>query len=60
MRAILVSEPAKFSLVEIPTPSSGEEEILICTPYCGVCGTDLKILNGTMHRNHFLRHNGTK
>jgi L-iditol 2-dehydrogenase len=52
MRAILVSEPNKFEIAEIPRPICRDGEVLIRTAYCGICGTDLKILNGSMHRNH--------
>lgn len=52
MRAILVSKPTKFALAEIPRPQCGTGEVLIQTAYCGICGTDLKVIDGTMHRGY--------
>lgn len=52
MRAIFVTEPTKYAVTEIPRPQCGEGEALIQTAYCGVCGTDLKVVNGTMHQEY--------
>ena len=32
----------------LPQPKCGRGEVLIHTAYCGICGTDLEILRGTM------------
>jgi 2-desacetyl-2-hydroxyethyl bacteriochlorophyllide A dehydrogenase len=48
MKAIQISEPSHFELVDLPRPQCGPGEVLIRTAYCGLCGTDLEILRGGM------------
>jgi 2-desacetyl-2-hydroxyethyl bacteriochlorophyllide A dehydrogenase len=48
MKAILVSAPMKFDLVECPHPKCGPGQVLIRTAFCGICGTDLEILRGSI------------
>lgn len=55
MKAVVVSEPMKFGVATVPQPSCGAGEVLIRTSHCGICGTDLEILRGTMPRG-FVRY----
>lgn len=48
MKAILITEPPHFELTTLPDPACGPEEVVIRTAYCGICGTDLEILRGSM------------
>ncbi|MGH9445393.1 MAG: zinc-dependent alcohol dehydrogenase, partial [Terriglobia bacterium] len=52
MKAILVTEPMKYGLAMVPQPPCGSGQVLIRTAYCGICGTDLEILGGTMPRGY--------
>ena len=42
----LVENPAPLALVELPPPTPGEGEILIRVSACGVCHTELDIIEG--------------
>src|SRR5581483_5340672 len=48
MKAILITQPPHFELANLPDPRCGPEEVLIRTAHCGICGTDVEILHGTM------------
>ena len=48
MRAILITDPPYFELASVPDPRCGPGEVVIRTAYCGICGTDLEILRGSM------------
>jgi 2-desacetyl-2-hydroxyethyl bacteriochlorophyllide A dehydrogenase len=48
MKAIQISKPPNFELVTLPEPRCGGEDVLVRTAYCGLCGTDLEILRGSM------------
>jgi 2-desacetyl-2-hydroxyethyl bacteriochlorophyllide A dehydrogenase len=47
MKAI-VSNPPRFDLEQIPEPNCQPDEVIVRTAFCGICGTDLEILHGTM------------
>ncbi len=47
MKAV-VAEPPRFELRDVKEPECGVEEAVIRTACCGICGTDLEILRGTM------------
>ncbi len=47
MKAI-VSNPPRFDLQQIPEPRCQPDEVIVRTAFCGICGTDLEILHGTM------------
>jgi len=55
MKAILISSPPTFELVDIPVPRCNSGYVLVRTDSCGVCGTDLEILRGSM-ANGFVRY----
>jgi 2-desacetyl-2-hydroxyethyl bacteriochlorophyllide A dehydrogenase len=48
MKAIVATTPPDFELQDVPEPECRAGEVVIRTAFCGICGTDLEILHGTM------------
>lgn len=48
MRALQVSEPGSWSVVDLPDPSPEFGEVLLRVSVCGLCGTDMHILDGEL------------
>jgi 2-desacetyl-2-hydroxyethyl bacteriochlorophyllide A dehydrogenase len=48
MKAIVVTAPPHFELQKLRDPDCGPGQVVIRTAFCGICGTDLEILRGTM------------
>ncbi len=48
MKAIVITEPPHFELQNIAEPRCRGDEVIVRTAFCGICGTDLEILRGTM------------
>jgi L-iditol 2-dehydrogenase len=48
MKAILIPHPARFEFTTVDDPECGPNEVVVRTAYCGLCGTDLEILRGSM------------
>jgi 2-desacetyl-2-hydroxyethyl bacteriochlorophyllide A dehydrogenase len=48
VKAILVTQPPHFDLTDVPDPRCRPGQVVIRTAYCGICGTDLEILRGSM------------
>jgi 2-desacetyl-2-hydroxyethyl bacteriochlorophyllide A dehydrogenase len=46
MKALFITAPHKWEIIDIPTPEITQEEVLIRVGYVGLCGTDLELLNG--------------
>ncbi|MER6999382.1 zinc-dependent alcohol dehydrogenase family protein [Streptomyces sp. NPDC000410] len=46
MRAAIVEAPGKVSVVSVPDPAPGPREVVVEVAACGLCGTDLHILQG--------------
>lgn len=46
MRALVIEEPGKTRIVEVPRPQPGTEEVLLRTRIIGMCGTDLSTFRG--------------
>jgi L-iditol 2-dehydrogenase len=46
MRAAMLAEFGQLTLAEVPVPEPGPGEVLCRVRACGMCGTDLKIVNG--------------
>lgn len=44
MRAVMVAEPGAVSIETVPDPTPGRDEVVIAVRGCGICGTDLHIL----------------
>lgn len=50
MKALTVTDVAKFTLEDIPVPNVGLDEVLIKVAYCGICGSDLpRYFDGGVH-----------
>ena len=50
MRALLLSEYKHLSVVDMPVPSIGEDEVLVRVKACGVCGSDIHGYDGSTGR----------
>ena len=46
MRALVIDEPGKTHIAEIPKPTAGIGEVLLRTRIVGMCGTDLSTFRG--------------
>ncbi len=46
MKALTIHKPNSVSVVEVPMPAPGPEEVLVKVAACGICGTDVHILRG--------------
>jgi L-iditol 2-dehydrogenase len=50
MRALLLSEYKTLSVVEMPTPEIGGDDVLVRVRACGVCGSDIHGYDGSTGR----------
>ena len=50
MRALLLSEYKKLSVVDMPVPSIADDEVLVRVKACGVCGSDIHGYDGSTGR----------
>jgi alcohol dehydrogenase, propanol-preferring len=49
MRAMILEQPnSPLQLIELPVPTCGDNEVLLKVGACGVCRTDLHILDGEL------------
>jgi 2-desacetyl-2-hydroxyethyl bacteriochlorophyllide A dehydrogenase len=48
MKALVVQSPGHVGLVDVATPIVGANELLVQPVACGMCGTDLEIIDGTI------------
>ncbi|HEY1820696.1 MAG TPA: alcohol dehydrogenase catalytic domain-containing protein [Trebonia sp.] len=46
MRAIVLDRPGSFRVAQVPDPTPGEGQIVVKVDACGVCGTDIHIMDG--------------
>jgi 2-desacetyl-2-hydroxyethyl bacteriochlorophyllide A dehydrogenase len=46
MRAIVLDRPGAFRVADVPDPAPREGEIVVKVECCGICGTDLHIMDG--------------
>ncbi|MFJ2095414.1 zinc-dependent alcohol dehydrogenase family protein [Streptomyces sp. NPDC087901] len=46
MRAAQIEAPGKVSVVTVPDPTPGPRDVVVDVHACGLCGTDLHILQG--------------
>ena len=46
MRAIVLDRPGSFRVAQVPDPTPGEGQIVVQVAACGVCGTDIHIMDG--------------
>ena len=50
MRALLLSEYKTLSVVDMPTPEIGDDEVLVRVRACGICGSDIHGYDGSTGR----------
>jgi 2-desacetyl-2-hydroxyethyl bacteriochlorophyllide A dehydrogenase len=53
MKAVVVSEPHRWSLADAADPAPGPGEVVVEVERCGVCGTDLHVLDGDAPSVHY-------
>ena len=46
MKAVQVNEPGSISVVDLPVPVPGPDDVVIRVGACGICGTDIHIIDG--------------
>ena len=46
MRAALIEAPGKVTVTTVPDPTPGPRDVVVEVAVCGLCGTDLHILQG--------------
>jgi 2-desacetyl-2-hydroxyethyl bacteriochlorophyllide A dehydrogenase len=46
MRAIVLDRPGTFRVADVPDPTPRDGEIVVKVECCGICGTDLHIMDG--------------
>ena len=46
MKAVVVHEPGSARLENVPMPDVGRKDVLVKVGACGICGTDLHIIDG--------------
>ncbi|MGC8628087.1 MAG: zinc-dependent alcohol dehydrogenase family protein [Acidimicrobiales bacterium] len=46
MQAVVIDKPGDVSLADLPDPVPGPEDIVVAVRACGICGTDLHIIDG--------------
>ena len=52
MLALVVHEPGSFEVTEVNDPTPEPGEVLIEVAACGICGTDLHIIDGDYHGSY--------
>jgi L-iditol 2-dehydrogenase len=50
MKALLLSEYKKLSVVDMPTPEIADDEVLVRVRACGICGSDIHGYDGSTGR----------
>jgi 2-desacetyl-2-hydroxyethyl bacteriochlorophyllide A dehydrogenase len=46
MRAIVLDRPGSFRMADVPDPVPGPGQVVVKVECCGICGTDLHIVDG--------------
>lgn len=46
MRAAVIQAPGKIEVTTVPDPTPGRRDVVVAVEACGICGTDLHILEG--------------
>jgi 2-desacetyl-2-hydroxyethyl bacteriochlorophyllide A dehydrogenase len=49
MMALVVRGPAQHALERVPWPAPGPGEALVAVTHVAICGTDIRLLRGTLH-----------
>jgi L-iditol 2-dehydrogenase len=50
MKALLLSKYRQLELADLPVPTPGPDEVLICVAACGICGSDVHGYDGSSGR----------
>ena len=50
MRALLLSEYKTLSVVDMPVPEPGDDDVLVRVRACGICGSDVHGYDGSTGR----------
>jgi L-iditol 2-dehydrogenase len=50
MKALLLSDYKKLSVVDMPTPDTADDEVLVRVRACGICGSDIHGYDGSTGR----------
>lgn len=53
MRAVVVTEPGVAGVERLPDPAPAPDGIVVAPDACGLCGTDLHILDGSFPRTRY-------
>ena len=53
MRAALVDAPGVIEVVDLADPSPAPDEVLLAVRECGICGTDLHLVDGELGADRF-------
>ena len=53
MRAALVDTPGHIDIVHLPDPEPSPQEVLLAVRECGICGTDLHLVDGELGGDRF-------
>ncbi len=46
MRAAVIQSPGVVEVTSVPEPAPGSRDVVVQVEACGICGTDLHILEG--------------
>lgn len=48
MKVLIAEKPGQLRIVEMDKPVPGPDEVLAKVAFCGICGTDVSIVDGTL------------
>ncbi len=48
MRAVVVTEPGQLTIATIDDPTPGDLEVVVAVDGCGICGTDIHLIDGEL------------
>ncbi|MBK0868515.1 MAG: zinc-dependent alcohol dehydrogenase family protein [Saccharopolyspora sp.] len=48
MRAVVVEGPGQPTVTEVPDPAPGPNDVVVAVDACGLCGTDLHLVDGEL------------
>ncbi|MDF3037799.1 MAG: adh, partial [Thermomicrobiales bacterium] len=46
MKAVVVEEPGAVRVADVPAPTPGPNDVVLKVGACGICGTDVHIIDG--------------
>ena len=48
MKAVIVDKPGAVRVVDLPKPEPGSDDVVVRVGACGICGTDVHIIDGEL------------